>query len=49
MSRVYFHQSIMGKSNQKIGKTQKSKILVFEKVTQLAVKALVAVRKKKKY
>ena len=23
MSRVYFHQSIMGKSNQKIGQTQR--------------------------
>ena len=40
--RVYFHQATMGKLNQKIGKT------VFEKVTQLVTRALVAIRKNKK-
>ena len=35
----------MGKSNQKIEK--RTIILVFEKVTRLAARALVAVRKKK--
>ena len=43
MCRVYFHQATMGKSNQKIGKTN---ILVFEKITQLVVRALVVVRTK---
>ena len=36
----------MGRSNQKVGKTKNT--LVFEKVTQLVVRALVAVRKQKK-
>ena len=45
MCRAYFHQATMGKSNQKVGKTKNT--LVFEKVTQLVVRALVAVRKQK--
>ena len=36
----------MGKSNQKIGKAHS--YLVFEKVTQLVARALVAIRRKKK-
>ena len=40
--RVYFHQTKMGKSNQKVGKT------VLKKVTQLVTRALVAIRKNKK-
>ena len=36
----------MGKSNQKVGKTKNT--LAFEKVTQLVVRALVALRKQKK-
>ena len=45
MCRAYFHQATMGKSNQKVGKTKNT--LVFEKVTQLVVRAMVAVRKQK--
>ena len=41
MCRVYFHQAIMEKSNQKTGKL--TVILVFEKVTQLVARALVAI------
>ena len=41
MCRVYFHQAIMEKSNQKTGKL--TVILVFEKVTQLVTRALVAI------
>ena len=46
MCRAYFHQATMGKSNQKVGKTKNT--LVFKKVTQLVLRALVAVRKQKK-
>ena len=46
MCRVYFHQTTMGKSNQKVGNTKNA--LVLKKVTQLVVRTLVAVRKQKK-
>ena len=42
----YFHQAIMGKSNQKVAKHKKYTSL--RKITQLVVRALVAVRKLKK-
>ena len=45
MCRVCFHQAIIGKSNQRIGKAI---ILVFEKFTQLVARASVTVRKNKK-
>ena len=47
MSRVYLHQASMGKLNKKIGKT--CKYPVFKKVTQLVARALVAIRKKRKF
>ena len=43
MYRVYLNQATMGKSNQK---WENRIILVFEKVTQLVARALVALRKK---
>ena len=45
MCRAFFHQATMGKSKQKVGKTQN--ILGFKKVTQLVLRALVAVKKQK--
>ena len=45
MCRAFFHQATMGKSKQKVGKTQNT--LGFKKVTQLVLRALVAVKKQK--
>ena len=45
MCRVYLHQASMGKSNPKF---ENKIVLVFEKVTQLVARALVAIRRKKK-
>ena len=47
MCRAFFHQATMGKSKQKVGKTQNT--LGFKKVTQLVLRALVAVKKTKNY
>ena len=46
MCRVYLHEVSMRRLNQNIGKKH-AFILVFEKVTQLVARALVAIRKKK--
>ena len=45
MCRAFFHQATMGKSKQKVGKTQNT--LGFKKVTQLVLRALVAAKKQK--
>ena len=45
MCRAFFHQATMGKSKQKVGKKQNT--LGFKKVTQLVLRALVAVKKQK--
>ena len=45
MCRAFFHQATMGKSKQKVGKTQNT--LGFKKVTQLVLRAFVAVKKQK--